>query len=54
MSFSEECNTTLVNAHGCGLIAPREFAQGHQVRLEIVSAEAPHHGARGGGRGPRR
>lgn len=36
--FSEQCNTTLVNAHGCGLIAPCEFGQGIQVRLEIVSA----------------
>jgi hypothetical protein len=37
--FSEQCNTTLVNAHGCGLIAPREFGHGVQVRLEIVSAK---------------
>lgn len=37
--FSEQCNTTLVNAHGCGLIAPRAIAQGLQVRLEIVSAK---------------
>jgi hypothetical protein len=37
--FSEPCNTTLVNAHGCGLIAPRALAQGIQVRLEIVSAK---------------
>ena len=37
--FSEQCNTTLVNAHGCGLIAPRALAQGIQVRLEIVSAK---------------
>ncbi|MFY9907263.1 MAG: PilZ domain-containing protein [Terriglobales bacterium] len=37
--FSEQCNTTLVNAHGCGLIAPCEFGQGIQVRLEIVSAQ---------------
>lgn len=36
---SAQCNTTLVNAHGCGLIAPREFAQGIQVRLEMVSAK---------------
>jgi len=39
MPFSEQCNTTLVNAHGCGLIAPRAIAQGIQVRLEIVSAK---------------
>jgi PilZ domain-containing protein len=37
--FSEQCNTTLVNAHGCGLIAPCEFGHGIQVRLEIVSAK---------------
>jgi hypothetical protein len=37
--FSEQCNTTLVNAHGCGLVAPRVIAQGIQVRLEIVSAK---------------
>jgi PilZ domain len=37
--FSEQCNTTLVNAHGCGLIVPRVLAQGIQVRLEIVSAK---------------
>ncbi len=37
--FSERCNTTLVNAHGCGLIVPRAIAQGVQVRLEIVSAK---------------
>jgi hypothetical protein len=37
--FSEPCNTTLVNAHGCGLIAPRAIPQGIQVRLEIVSAK---------------
>jgi hypothetical protein len=36
--FSEQCNTTLVNAHGCGLIVPRALAHGIQVRLEIVSA----------------
>jgi hypothetical protein len=37
--FSEPCNTTLVNAHGCGLIVPRAIRQGIQVRLEIVSAK---------------
>ena len=37
--YSEQCNTTLVNAHGCGLIVPRVLAQGIQVRLEIVSAK---------------
>jgi hypothetical protein len=38
VAFSEECNTTLVNAHGCGLIANRAIAQGTRVRIEIVSA----------------
>ncbi len=37
--FSERCHTTLVNAHGCGLIVPRALAQGIQIRLEIVSAK---------------
>jgi hypothetical protein len=37
--FFERCNTTLVNAHGCGLIAPRALTHGIQVRLEIVSAK---------------
>jgi hypothetical protein len=37
-SFSEACHTTLVNAHGCGLISPRAMAGGIQVRIEIVSA----------------
>jgi hypothetical protein len=37
--FSEQCNSTLVNAHGCGLIAPRPLEHGIQVRLEIVSAK---------------
>jgi len=37
--FSERCNTTLVNAHGCGLIVPHALANGIPVRLEIVSAK---------------
>lgn len=37
--FSVQCNTTLVNAHGCGLIAPNAITHGIQVRLEIVSAK---------------
>ncbi len=36
--FSELCNTTLVNAHGCGVVSPRAPASGLRVRLEIVSA----------------
>jgi len=39
VSFSERCNTTLVNAHGCGLVVPRALAHGIQVRLEIASAK---------------
>ncbi len=39
VTLSEQCNTTLVNAHGCGLIVPRALAPGIQVRLEIVSAK---------------
>src|SRR5260370_7551370 len=39
LPFSEWCNTTLVNAHGCGLIVPRALAHGIQVRLEIISAK---------------
>ena len=39
LPFSEQCNTTLVNAHGCGLIVPRVLAHGIQVRMEIVSAK---------------
>ncbi len=37
--FSEPGNTTLVNAHGCGLIVPRALAPGIPVRLEIASAK---------------
>jgi hypothetical protein len=37
--FSEQGNTTLVNAHGCGLIVPRAITRGIKVRLEIVSAK---------------
>ena len=37
--FSEQCNTTLVNAHGCGLISPRAIERGIHVRIEIVTAK---------------
>jgi hypothetical protein len=37
--FSEPGNTTLVNAHGCGLILPRALARGIPIQLEIVSAK---------------
>ncbi len=33
--FSELCKTTVVNAHGCGLIAHRALEDGTPVRLEI-------------------
>jgi hypothetical protein len=39
VAFSVPCNTTLVNAHGCGLIVPRSLPVGTPVRLEIVSAK---------------
>jgi hypothetical protein len=38
LDVSEQCNTTLVNAHGCGLIISRELTRGARVRLEISSA----------------
>jgi hypothetical protein len=36
LEFSEECTTTLVNAHGCGLITQRFLPRGLPVGLEIV------------------
>jgi hypothetical protein len=39
VDFSEECKTTLVNAHGCGLIAQRAIPRDLPVRLEIVPAK---------------
>jgi hypothetical protein len=39
LSFSERCNTTLVNAHGCGVISPRALEMNLPVRLEIISAK---------------
>ncbi|MFZ0796577.1 MAG: hypothetical protein WAM98_02230 [Terriglobales bacterium] len=39
LPFSAAGNTTLVNAHGCGLILSRPLAQGVEVQLEIVSAK---------------
>jgi hypothetical protein len=38
-SFSERCHTTLVNAHGCGVISPRALQMNLPVRLEIISAK---------------
>ena len=37
--FSEECTTTLVNAHGCGLVVQRPLPRDLPVRLEIVPAK---------------
>ena len=37
--FSEECITTLVNAHGCGLVVQRSFPRDLPVRLEIVRSK---------------
>jgi hypothetical protein len=39
MRFFEQCNTTIVNAHGCGVVSPRAIVKGVQVRLEMVSAK---------------
>jgi hypothetical protein len=39
LEFSEQCNTTLVNAHGCGIIAQRPLPKGMRVRLEIIPAK---------------
>lgn len=39
IAFSEECRTTLVNAHGCGMIAPCKFMRGIRVQIEILSAK---------------
>jgi hypothetical protein len=37
--FSEECITTLVNAHGCGLVVQRSIPHDLPVRLEIVRSK---------------
>ena len=37
--FSEPCTTSLVNAHGCGLVSPRPMHQGARIRIEITSAK---------------
>ena len=39
LPFSVPGNTTLVNAHGCGVVAGHEFAQDMKVQIEIVSAK---------------
>lgn len=36
LNFSEECTTTLVNAHGCGLITQHPLPRGLSVELEIL------------------
>jgi hypothetical protein len=38
VTLSDPATTTLVNAHGCGLIIQRPVPNGIQVRLDIVSA----------------
>lgn len=38
-SFSEQCNTNLVNAHGCGVIVTRAIAPGSHLRIEIVAGK---------------
>jgi hypothetical protein len=38
VTLSDQGTTTLVNAHGCGLIIQRPVPNGIQVRLDIVSA----------------
>jgi hypothetical protein len=37
--FSAECTTTLVNAHGCGVVTEHSLPRDLPVRLEIVSAK---------------
>ena len=37
--FSEECKTTLVNAHGCGLITEHALPRDLPVQLEIVASK---------------
>src|SRR5215813_12193281 len=39
LNFSEECKTTLVNAHGCGLITQHSLPRDLPVRLEIVPSK---------------
>jgi hypothetical protein len=39
LEFSEECKTTLVNAHGCGLITLSALPRDLPVRLEIVPSK---------------
>lgn len=39
LEFSEPCTSTLVNAHGCGLIAQRPLPRDLPVRLEIIPAK---------------
>jgi PilZ domain len=39
LNLSEECSTTLVNAHGCGLITQRPLPRDLPVRIEIIPAK---------------
>lgn len=36
IDFSEECRTSVINAHGCGVTVPRPLPPGTRVSLEIV------------------
>ena len=47
--FSEQCNTTLVNAHGCGLIVSRALATRHSSAAGNRFRKTAYHGAGGGG-----
>jgi hypothetical protein len=37
IAFCEQCTTTTVNAHGCGVISPKGVGTGTRVQLEMVS-----------------
>jgi hypothetical protein len=39
VAYSEAGQTTMVNAHGCGVVAPRALARALRVQLEIVPAK---------------
>src|SRR4051812_2763749 len=39
LEFAEECKTTLVNAHGCGVVTEHSLPRDLPVQLEIVQAK---------------
>jgi len=39
LAFSEECRTTLVNAHGCGLVTTHSLPRDLAVQVEIISSK---------------